>query len=240
MKALNYNYVTDRTTLLAAPSVAGTKILGLFDQAFSQGHMSYDLDRVTTAEPSLAEMTSKAIDILSKDTDGYYLVVEGGRIDHALHGTDAKRALEDTIAFDNAIKAALSKVDLNNTLIVVTADHDHTMTFNGYPIRGNPVLDIVRNYTDGKPATDLDGKTFSTLVFGVSPNRPTTRADVTSAQALATGYLQEGVVKATCTGCEPHGGGDVPFFSIGAESSNFKGTMHNSRIFSLLKSAMGF
>jgi alkaline phosphatase len=240
MKALNYTYVTDRTTLLAAPSVAGTKVLGLFDQAFSQGHMSYELDRDTTAEPSLAEMTSKAIDILSKDPDGYYLVVEGGRIDHALHGTDAKRALEDTIAFDNAIKAALSKVDLNNTLIVVTADHDHTMTFNGYTIRGNPILDIVRNYTDGQPAKDLDGKTFSTLVFGMSPNRPTTRADVTSAQALATGYLQEGVVKAACTGCEPHGGGDVPFFSIGAESSNFKGTMHNSRIFNLLKSAMGF
>ena len=59
-------------------------------------------------------------------------MVEGGRIDHALHGTNAKRALEDTVAFDNAIKTALAKVDLTNTLIVVTADHDHTMTINGY------------------------------------------------------------------------------------------------------------
>ncbi len=240
MKAKGYTYVTDRAGMLAAPVTAGTRLLALFDQAFSQGHMSYELDRNTSNEPSLAEMTTKAIDILSKDPQGYYLVVEAGRIDHALHGTDAKRALEDTIAFDNAIKAALAKVDLKDTLVVVTADHDHTMVFNGYPVRGNPILDVVRNYTDGNVATDSSGKSYTTLVFGQSPNRPTARADVTSAQATATGYLQEGVLRAACAGCETHGGGDVPFYSIGAESSSFKGTMHNTRIFNLLKSAMGF
>ena len=73
-----------------------------------------------------------AIEILSKNPKGCFLTVEGGRIDHALHGTNAERALDDRIAFDDAIKAALSKVDLSNTLFVVTADHDHTMAFNGY------------------------------------------------------------------------------------------------------------
>jgi len=85
-------------------------------------------------------MTTKAIDVLSKKDKGFFLMVEGGRIDHALHDTNAKRALQDTVAFDNAIKAAIDKMksldpDLKNTLIVVTADHDHTMVLNGYAKR---------------------------------------------------------------------------------------------------------
>ncbi|MBP0532978.1 alkaline phosphatase, partial [Mycobacterium tuberculosis] len=76
-------------------------------------------------------MTEKAIRVLQKNGKGYFLMVEGGRIDHALHGTNAKRALEDAGAFDEAIKRALGTADLSNTLIVVTADHDHTMTING-------------------------------------------------------------------------------------------------------------
>ena len=183
MKARGYTYVTDKATFDAAPVAAGTKVLGLFDQAFAQGHMSYELDRDASKEPSLSDMTVKAIDILSKNSAGYVLVVEGGRIDHALHGTNAKRALVDTIAFDNAIKAALAKVDLSNTLVVVTADHDHTMAFNGYAKKGNPILDISRSYTDGLPAKDATGKTYTTLVFGQSPNRPTVRADVDSDQS---------------------------------------------------------
>ena len=239
MKAKGYTFVSDKSTFDAAPTAAGSKVLGLFDQAFAQGHMSYELDRVPANEPSLAEMTTKAIDVLSKNSSGYFLMVEGGRIDHALHGTNAKRALVDTIAFDNAIKAALAKVDLSNTLVVVTADHDHTMVFNGYPKKGNPILDIVRSYSDGLPSKDADGKTFTTLVFGQSPNRPAARADVDSATALGNDYLQEGTVK-VANGSESHGGGDVNLFATGAGSSTFKGTIDNTKVFTLVKSALGF
>ena len=239
MKAKGYTFVSDKTTFDGAATTSGSKIFGLFDQAFSQGHMSYELDRNAALEPSLAEMTSKAIDVLSKNSNGYFLMVEGGRIDHALHGTNAKRALVDTIAFDDAIKAALAKVDLTNTLVVVTADHDHTMVFNGYPKKGNPILDIVRSYTDGLPTKDADGKTFTTLVFGQSPNRPGDRADVDSATALGNDYLQEGTVK-VASGNESHGGGDVNLFATGAGSSTFKGTIDNTKVFTLIKSAFGF
>ncbi|MDP1465871.1 alkaline phosphatase, partial [Klebsiella pneumoniae] len=83
---------------------------------------------------------SKAIDILSKNKKGFFMMVEGGRIDHALHETTARKALQDTVAFDNAIKPAIEKMkakdaDLTNTLIVVTADHDHTLLLNGYAAR---------------------------------------------------------------------------------------------------------
>jgi alkaline phosphatase len=130
-------------------------------------------DRAST-QPSLSDMTSKAIDVLSKNDNGYFLMVEGGRIDHALHGTNAKRALEDTVAFDNAIKTALAKVDLTNTLIVVTADHDHTMTINGYSAKGNPILGLVTD-KDGNQATDVNGRPYTTLVFGNGSNRPLRR-----------------------------------------------------------------
>jgi alkaline phosphatase len=239
MKANKYTFVNDKATFDAAPTTAGTKIFGLFDQAFAQGHMSYELDRDPAKEPSLAEMTTKAIDLLSKNSNGYFLMVEGGRIDHALHGTNAKRALVDTIAMDDAIKAALAKVDLTNTLVVVTADHDHTMVFNGYPKKGNPILDIVRSYTDGQPSKDADGKTFTTLVFGQSPNRPSARADVDSATALGNDYLQEGTIKVG-NGNESHGGGDVRLHATGAGSSIFKGTIDNTKVFTLVKSAFGF
>ncbi len=239
MKSKGYTFVSDKATFDAAATTTGVKIFGLFDQAFSQGHMSYELDRNAALEPSLAEMTTKAIDVLSKNNSGYFLMVEGGRIDHALHGTNAKRALVDTIAFDNAIKAALDKVDLSNTLVVVTADHDHTMAFNGYPKKGNPILDIVRGYTDGLPAKDADGKTFTTLVFGQSPNRPAARADVDSATALGNDYLQEGTVK-VANGNESHGGGDVRLHATGAGSSTFKGTIDNTKVFTLVKTAFGF
>ena len=239
MKANKYTFVSDKASFDAAPTAAGTKIFGLFDQAFAQGHMSYDLDRDPTKEPSLAEMTTKAIDVLSKNSNGYFLMVEGGRIDHALHSTNAKRALVDTIAFDDAIKAALGKIDLTNTLVVVTADHDHTMVFNGYPKKGNPVLDIVRSYTDGQPSKDADGKTFTTLVFGQSPNRLSARADVDSVTAQSNDYQQEGAVK-VANGNESHGGGDVRLHATGAAASNFKGTIDNTKVFTLVKNAFGF
>jgi alkaline phosphatase len=146
-----YTVAANKADMAAAP--INKKFIGLYS---SKSHLEYELDRSATpplgegaAQPSLSEMTAKAIDILSQNPNGYFLMVEGGRIDHALHATNAKRAPVDTIAFDDAIQTALDKIKktdptLANTLIVVTADHDHTMTFNGYGKRGNPILDINR------------------------------------------------------------------------------------------------
>lgn len=222
------------------------KFIGLYS---SKSHLEYELDRTATPpageganQPSLAEMTTKAMDILAKNANGYFLMVEGGRIDHALHGTNAKRALTDTIAFDDAIKAALDKAKLTdptlaNTLIVVTADHDHTLAFNGYGKRGNPILDINRDYKSGLPAKDADGNTYTTLVFGNGPNRPNLRANLDSATVLADNYLQETGVRLAS---ETHGGGDVKLFATGAGAKAYKGTLDNTKVFGLLKSSFGF
>ena len=121
LQSKGYALASDLASMNAAATAAGSKLIGLYDFALAQGHMSYELDRDPAKEPSLAQMTTKSIDILSKNSKGFFLMVEGGRIDHALHGTNAARALADTVAFDDAIKAAIDRVktfdpNLENTL----------------------------------------------------------------------------------------------------------------------------
>jgi alkaline phosphatase len=99
------------------------RLLGLFDSS----HMQYDLERLSGEErdPSLAEMTSKAISILSRNPKGFFLMVEGGRIDHAGHERNISKNVADTLAFDEAVKVATDFASLNNeTLVIVTADHE--------------------------------------------------------------------------------------------------------------------
>lgn len=238
MTAAGYHYVQSGSELAAVNGAQVDKLLGLFHAS----DLSYELDRVKQSidEPSLAQMTEKAIDILSRNDKGYFLLVEGGRIDHALHGTNAKRALEDTIAFNDAIAKTLEKVDLAETLIVVTADHDHVMAFNGYPKIGNPILGLVRNYVGTNLAVDADGKPFTTLVFGNGGGpREATRADLTNVDTAADDYLQEVGVKLGNPGSETHGGGDVMLFADGPGSQRLKGTMNNTDVFARLRTALG-
>ncbi|KAL6259664.1 hypothetical protein P5V15_009580 [Pogonomyrmex californicus] len=100
------------------------RLLGLF--AYS--HMDFNVDRNMndTGDPSLAEMTIKALRILANNPEGYFLFVEGGRIDHAHHYNNAYRALDETLALEEAVEAVMKEVDLTETLLVVTADHSHT------------------------------------------------------------------------------------------------------------------
>ncbi len=234
--ARGYTVASSKAEMLAAP--AGRKLVGIYS---NESHLAYVKAR-PAAQPALAEMTSKAIDLLAANPNGFFLMVEGGKIDHALHDSNAANAMEEMIDFDDAIKMALDKMrvrdpGLRNTLIVVTADHDHTIVMNGYARRGNPILDIVRNVGDGLPARDADGKTYTALVFGNGPNRKPLREDLDSATVLADGYRQETGVRLAG---ETHGGGDVKLFATGAGAGGFKGTMENTRVFHLMKAAFGF
>ena len=240
LQGQGYTFVNNLTAMNAAPTATGSKLIGLFDFAESQGHMSYELDRNPAVEPSLAQMTAKAISVLSKNANGYFLMVEGGRIDHALHGTNAKRALVDTVAFDDAIKAALDTADLSNTLIVVTADHDHTMAFNGYGKRGTDILGVNINYATGRASTDAAGNNYTTLVFGNGANRPAVRTTLDPVAVTGNDYLQEVAIRRGSPGSETHGGGDVMLFATGAGASTFKGTIDNTRVFSLVRNAAGY
>jgi alkaline phosphatase len=99
----------------------GDKILGIFHPGF----MSFEIDRKGSLEPGLAEMTAKAIQVLSQKDEGFFLMVEGGRIDHAAHYYDIGSVISDTLAFDDAVKVAYDFQKGNpDTLLIVTADHE--------------------------------------------------------------------------------------------------------------------
>ena len=138
MQQAGYRIVYDQTQLFQMKLGKNEKLLGLFNTS----NLSYDLNRTkkNLPEPSLKQMTLAALDILTQNKNGFFLMVEGGRIDHALHDTNAKRALQDTIALNEALDATIKKLrqsdpELKNTLIVITADHDHTLILNGYAKR---------------------------------------------------------------------------------------------------------
>jgi len=117
-KKAGYTFVTNADELKTAPD---GKILGLFNK----GDLAYEVERGATKEPSLVDMTKKTLAILSKNPNGFFAMIEGGRIDHAAHRNDAGAAIIDTIAFDEAVAAAAEFVKANpDTLLMVTADHE--------------------------------------------------------------------------------------------------------------------
>jgi alkaline phosphatase len=122
-EALGYTFVYNGTAFRNLNATETEKLLGLFDSS----HMLYEKERLsmTDREPSLAEMTEMAIAILSGNSKGFFLMVEGGRIDHAGHERSLRDITMDTLAFDEAVKAALDFALMSNdTLVIVTADHE--------------------------------------------------------------------------------------------------------------------
>lgn len=133
-KKSSRRFIRTRAELMDLNVNAEEEIFGLF----SSDHLPYHLDvedKKLVEVPSLEEMTMKAIQILDKDQNGYFLLVEGGRIDHSHHSGEAKYALDETLEFSKAIQSAVDSVDLRDTLIVVTSDHSHTMSYAGYAVR---------------------------------------------------------------------------------------------------------
>ncbi len=121
--ARGYTFVHNSTGFRAANASSTKMLLGLFDD----DHMLYELQRVKAKdpEPSLANLTDKAIQILSKNPKGFFLMVEGGRIDHASHAMSYNDTIAETLAFDAAVKVALDYANSHNdTLVIVTADHE--------------------------------------------------------------------------------------------------------------------
>jgi alkaline phosphatase len=117
-RAAGYAVAQDAEELKAAK---GSKILGLFNM----GNMAYEIDRGSTMEPSLAEMTAKTLEVLSRNPKGFFAMIEGGRIDHAAHRNDAAGTILDTLAFDAAVGVAREFARKNpDTLVIVTADHE--------------------------------------------------------------------------------------------------------------------
>ncbi|WP_133365939.1 alkaline phosphatase [Qipengyuania sediminis] len=226
-------YVETAAALAAAPQ--GRPVLGLF----APSHLTYMLDRKPeSTEPTLTEMTAAALARLKADGRGFYLMVEGGRIDHAHHAGQAGYALEETVEFARAVQHAIDNTDPAETLILVTADHSHVFHIAGYPKRGNPILGLVTGGGEGEgspdaPAVALDGQPYTTLGYGNGPGavkspRP---APDTSLKAR-----QQALVPLPA---ETHGGEDVALYAGGPGSGEVRGVMEQSRIGQIIMRALG-
>lgn len=109
-------------------------LLGLFDT----DHCPYNLDiknrNLHQEKPTLTEMTEMAIKMMEKEDKGYFLFIEGGRIDMAHHDNLIRKSLDETQEFARAIELAREITNEEDTLIVVTSDHSHTLSYNGYAV----------------------------------------------------------------------------------------------------------
>jgi alkaline phosphatase len=163
-KHSNAKYVWNKAQFDAIDPKSTDHLLGLFEPS----HVHYEADRIAhdkSGEPSLTEMTTKALEILKKNKNGYFLMVEGGRIDHAHHSGNAFRALTDTQQLAAAVQAAANTTNPEDTLIIVTADHSHVFTIGGYPQRGNPILGLTQGVGATKPDLDMLGLPYTTLNY---------------------------------------------------------------------------
>jgi len=126
-------YVTTAAELEAVDVTNTDRLLGLFND----DHLQYLMETTPeSSQPTLEQMTRKAIEYMSQSEQGYFLFIEGGRIDQAHHINQARMALNETIEFSKAIAAAQELTSEDDTLLVVTADHSHVFTYAGYSVSG--------------------------------------------------------------------------------------------------------
>jgi len=229
--------VKDAASLVAAPM--DKPVLGIFNPS----HLTYMVDRTPDSpEPTLTDMTAQAIARLQTDPDGFYLMVEGGRIDHAHHGGQAGYALEEAVEFARAVQWAVDHTDPAETLILVTADHSHVFTIAGYPQRGNDILGLVvapkgrgEDGGDGQsPVLAADGKPYTTLGYANGPGALRGERTVPETGIAAR---QQATVP---TGAETHGGEDVALFATGPGAQRARGVIEQNVIYTIMRKALGW
>nr|XP_023675710.1 intestinal-type alkaline phosphatase 1-like isoform X2 [Paramormyrops kingsleyae] len=200
----NAQYVWHKEQFDAVDVKSTDSLMGLFEPK----DMKFELFRNSTRDPSIVDMTEKAIHILRKNPKGFFLFVEGGRIDHGHHDGIAKLALTEVVMFDRAVKIASQLTDESNTLTIVTADHSHVFTFGGNTPRGNPIFGLAPKNAD-------DMMPFTSILYANGPGYTHingTRANITAVDYLDEEYMQQSAVPLDS---ETHGGEDVTIYAKG-------------------------
>lgn len=214
-RGLRHQYVDTKGALNSVDAANTDYLFGLF----SSSHMDYEANRNDTdnGQPSLVDMAKKALEILKKNEKGFFLLLEGGRIDHAHHDNLAKLSMMETDMLDKAVRTLVEETPEKDTLITVTADHSHVFTMAGYPSRGNDIFGTVDMVSSNGPA---DGLPYLTLSYTNGPGgrEATERANYTNVNTSVTSFVHPADVKLDS---ETHGGEDVAIFSRGPMSHLF-------------------
>ncbi|KAI8045725.1 alkaline phosphatase 4 [Drosophila gunungcola] len=224
--------VHNRRDLLKVDVKNVDHLMGLF----RNNHITYSIAR-EDGEPSLQEMTETALGVLERgdESKGYVLLVEGGRIDQGHHMNYARAALHEVYEFDLAIQAAVNATDPEETLILVTADHSHAVTFNGYALRGADILGAANSHEKDDPMV------YETISYANGPgywdhlandSMPQNSSNFwmplkqfTEEERTAPTYRHLATVPRKD---ETHGGEDVAVFAYGPGSSLIRGVFEQN------------
>ncbi|KAH8244793.1 hypothetical protein KR032_000468 [Drosophila birchii] len=199
---------------------------------FANGHLMYDheRDRGESGMPSLSNMTLKALEVLGNSDKGFLLVVEAGLIDQAHHRGKARKALHEVLELSTTVESTLSFLKstdrLDETLVIVTADHSHSLTINGHPERGSSILGLAgTSKTEKTPYTTL---TYGTSYEGFQVDPSTQkRKNPAESDIHDWEYTQQAAIN---TDENLHGGSDVTIHADGAMSYLFHGVHEQSYV----------
>ncbi|UAL49365.1 alkaline phosphatase [Sutcliffiella horikoshii] len=238
-KKNGYQYASNKEELKNAE---GDKLLGLF----AADAMSPEMHRDETNEPSLAEMTNTAIDTLSKNKQGFFLMVEGSQIDWAGHAHDSAWAMTDSEAFDKAVEAALEFAEKDgNTLVVVAGDHETGGMSVGANGEYDLKMDVLENVTatGDKMADELNSeksnvkevvKKYTSLELTEGEVERIKKAEK-PAIAINEVVSDRALIGWTTTA---HTGTDLPVYAYGPQSDKFSGLLDNTDLPKLMAEAM--
>ncbi|NXF04788.1 PPBN protein, partial [Smithornis capensis] len=218
-------YVWDKKGLDAVEDDSVSHLMGLFEPK----DMRYELNRNTSTDPSIVEMTEKAIRILRRNPNGFFLFGDGcvacagGRIDHGHHSGRAKQALMEAVMLDRAVARAGELTSPSDTLTVVTADHSHVFTFGGNTPRGNSIFGLA-------PKKAKDKRAYTSILYGNGPGysiHDGSRPAASLPAAEDKDYRQQAAVPLET---ETHSGEDVVVLAQGPMAHLFHGVQEQHYI----------
>ncbi|BBB90280.1 MAG TPA: alkaline phosphatase [Methylomusa anaerophila] len=269
-KKLGYSFSGTKSELLATPASA-SKLLGLYQLDNLNVYIDREMLKTPSVlggfndQPNLMNMTQKAIDVLSKNPNGFFLMVEGASIDKQLHVLDWQRATYDTIEMDKAVGIAKTFAKKNgDTLIIIVADHSHGASITGtyHELDGKKGREAVRTYADSvwptfednnKDGFPDDPNPDITLAvqfanhpdfnadyrFKAEPTVPAIMAkDKAVANPQTTGEFQPGNIPASDPS-EVHSADDIVLNADGPGAEYFNGVMDNTEVFFAMVRALG-
>ena len=221
------------------------RLIGLF----SDSHFPYLAEKEN--KPSLLELSNLAIEYLNRNKKGFYLLIEAGRIDHGHHAGKLNYVLKQTQQFNNLIQNVLAKVNLKETLLIVTADHAHSLGINGYCGRGSKINGICYRINpndskhQNKPNLGLDGKPFSVVNYLNGPGSIfekkyffyyANRKRLSDFDYDEIEFDHEALIP---TFKESHSGLDVVAYASGPSSYLLNGTIEQNFLFHIINHAVG-
>jgi len=253
VKAKGYQYIT---TAAEMNSLAIGPVWGMF----AKGAMAYEMDReqIANSEPSLAQMTEKAIELLNQNEKGFFLMVEGSNVDWAAHANDPVGVVSDVLAFDAAVEVALdfAKAD-GSTLVLAVTDHNNGgVTLGDRETDGSYSKDPVSRFIGPLLKAKLTGEGIEHKLnaertniaevmetwFGVTDLSDEEIEEIKAAGAGSMNYAVGPIISRRAnlgwtTG--GHTGEDVTFYSYAPGNARIWGTLDNTDVAKIASDVWG-